>query len=47
MSCTIPQAIGYGIAGLVLGFIVAIVVGWVLLVRMRRALRGPRKDFEA
>jgi len=47
MACTVAQAIGYVLAGLVIGFIVAIVVGYVLLARMRRALTEPRKDFEA
>ena len=47
MSCTIAQAIGYVLAGLVLGFVVAIAVGYWLLARLRRALRGPDREFRA
>ncbi len=47
MSCTVAQAIGYVLAGLVIGFVVAVVVGYVLLARMRRALRGPDREFRA
>lgn len=47
MSCTAPQAIGYALAGLVLGFAVAVVVGYWLLARLRRAMAGPGRDFRA
>ena len=41
------SCLGYGLAGLVLGFVVAVVVGYVLLARMRRALAGPDRKFRA
>ena len=42
-----PTVIGYVLAGVVLGLVVAIGVGYWLLARMRRALRGPRGEFKA
>ncbi len=48
MSCTLPQAIGYVLAGAVIAFVVAVAVGYWLLSRMRRALQGgPRARFKA
>ncbi len=48
MSCTLPQAIGYVLAGAVLSLVVAIAVGYWMLARMRRALQGgPRARFKA